>query len=263
MSNIGTEIIPTHLVAPDQILQALCENFVNDIARIIKGYAVFDEDLDLSWCDINLYMGENMIKKSVLNQDQKHDCNNYRDGGNMNCTKKCNCVLVTETISDRVFLRKIHIESVVHKLSISEIMIRRYNNYGPDNVIMYWTLIYFKFDDGDDDDFCVSNDNAWTEWRRGFRYHVSFHFDQSYVRLLIDSKDYENFATWIREMYENSPSGWKTNEYLFKDLDMYYCTDESVIHTHEQNMKELWECWRKVIAPRIVLEILSESYDFK
>lgn len=208
--NYTSTVFPTH----SQILCELKDFFVDDIAGLIKGYAVFA--MDLSWCDPGPYLELEKKNPRILQH--------------MAPSNKVHVMpdQMKHTVCDQDFVEKFQIDG---ENGVSGVTMDRIDHYGYNDETIFTNIITFNI---------FNNQKPINQ--------ITFAFPLTDLKTLIGTRDCEEFTTCVNKIFVNGETPYRLNI----DWD-----------TKKQKMELLWECWRKIIAPKYVLDNLNTLTGYK
>ena len=214
------------LSSPQQIHDILRSHFINDIADLIKGYTVFA--MDLSWCDLNPYL-------YLLDKDPQ----GFREMGPSNKVEVGPDKMHHE-VDDRAFVEMFHIDDKYGiECQVHSVNMDRCDHYGSHTV--FRNRIVFK-------------DQRWA-------FYFSFYLSD--LRFLIQINDCEEFESYLEKEWRSRRPVLAV-PYIEPDPVLWINFHDLSTSDNEQMMKCLqWEFWRKIIAPKYVLDNLDTLTGYK
>lgn len=215
--------MPFALLSPEQMIQILKEKFINDIAGLILEYCIFDLDLsqyDLSMCYLQFSF-------------PCHSWYNYTH------------VLPEIQMRTRDLVKEFQIDCLeqedILRYETCKIFMQKFTEkqFSRRTRIKYVNMIEFSPE---------------------HKIELEFYDFQSDILIQIDS--YDRFVAFLEAMYYVDPDinkrEWFTgsNGHLFA-WSMDPTIQKRLDKQNEQKMKQVWEIWRKVFAPKFVLDNLT------
>jgi hypothetical protein len=131
------------------------------------------------------------------------------------------------TVNDQDFVKKFQIDQ---KQGVDDITMRRINHCGDRDETIFSNMISFNVPDLKAPDIVI------------------FEFPLSDLKTLIKTKDCEELTQCVDKIFAEGETRHRLNEKWV---------------LRKQKMELLWECWRKIIAPKYVLENLNTLTGFR